>query len=84
MAKLSRQMLHSVWASPPFLPAGLFVGRSCEALSVYVTRRKSDIMLTPVEAHIVYAQQRHGFAHKHWKSSLTLTSMSKSAPVAVE
>lgn len=50
MAKLSRQMLHSLWASPLSLLAGLFVGRSCEAFSVYVTRRKSDMMLGPAAA----------------------------------
>ena len=49
MAKLSRHMLHSVWAPPLSLLTGLFVGRSCEALSVYVTRRRSDMMLGPVE-----------------------------------
>lgn len=50
MAKVSRQMLHSLWASPLSLLAGLFVGRSCEAFSMYVTRRKSDMMLGPAAA----------------------------------
>ena len=51
MTKLSRQMLHSVCASPLSLLAGWFVGRSCEAFSVYATRRRSDMMLGPVRAH---------------------------------
>ena len=53
MAKFSRQMLHSLWATPPSLLAGLFVGRSCEAFSVYVTRRKSDLMLGPAAGHML-------------------------------
>ena len=40
-------MLHSVWASPLSLPECWLLGRSCEAFAVYVTRRKSDIMLAP-------------------------------------
>ena len=49
-------MLHSVWAAPLSLPAGLFVGRSCEPFSVYDTRRKSDMMLGPAAAHRLYTR----------------------------